>query len=261
MIAVSEAVGRNFRGRFAGSLKNRVAVILNAIDLDRFQSQQAWQTGPNAVRAELGLAADDFVLGIIGQLTPRKGHLELIDAFSQAAVSQAKLLIVGAALFNRDAEYAQRLEEATKTRGVADRVRMLGARSDISRVMRTLDLLVVNSSAEPFGLVILEAMACGTPVLAAAVDGIPEIVEHGTNGWLVPPRSKRMLTQAITHLSRNPELRARLAAAGREHVAANFSLGRYLSELESFYQEVDKARGHRKPVMNISPLRGVEADS
>lgn len=258
MIAVSEAVARNFRGRFARALKDRVAVILNAIDLDKFP---VVQTGRDAIRAELGLGQDDFVLGIVGQLTPRKGQLELIDAFSQAEVSQGMLLIVGAALFNRDGDYAQRLAEEAKARGVADRVRMLGARSDISRVMQTLDLLVVNSTAEPFGLVILEAMACGAPVLAAAVDGIPEIVAHGRNGWLVPPQDKRTLTDAITHLSREPELRARLAAAGREDVAANFSLGRYLSELEDFYGEVDKARGHRKPFVNISPLRGAEADS
>jgi glycosyltransferase involved in cell wall biosynthesis len=258
MIAVSEAVASNFRGRFARSLKNRVAVILNAIDLDKFQSQK---TASDALRAELGLAADDFVLGIIGQLTPRKGQLELIDAFNQAAVAQAKLLIVGAALFNRDDEYAQRLAEATKARGVGDRVRMLGARSDISRVMQTLDLLVVNSSAEPFGLVILEAMACGTPVLAAAVNGIPEIMEHGTNGWLVAPKNRQMLAQAITHLSRNPELRARLAAAGREHVAANFTLDRFMSELENFYEAVDRAKGHSNlpvtQVLSVPDLSGL----
>jgi glycosyltransferase involved in cell wall biosynthesis len=251
MIAVSEAVAGNFCGRFSGSLKDRVTVILNAIDLDKFHLNK---TGSAAIRAELGLTQDDFVLGIIGQLTPRKGQLELIDAFSQAAVSQATLLIVGAALFNRDGDYAQRLAAEAKARGVADRVRMLGPRSDINAIMQTLDLLVVNSSAEPFGLVILEAMACGTPVLAAAVDGIPEIVEHGKNGWLVPPRDKRLLADAIAHLSREPELRARLAATGREDVAANFSLGRYLSEIESFYQEADKARGHSSSELHLRKL-------
>jgi glycosyltransferase involved in cell wall biosynthesis len=156
------------------------------------------------------------------------------------------LLIVGAALFNREAEYAQRLEQEAKARGVASRVRMLGARSDVSAIMQSLDLLVVNSTAEPFGLVILEAMACGTPVLAAAVDGIPEIVEHGKNGWLVPPpgqRDTRMLADAIAQLSRNPELRARLAAQGREDVAAKFSLDRYLTEVEGFYEAIYEAGG------------------
>lgn len=247
MIAVSDAVARNFRGCFSARLKNRVSVILNAIDLDKFQPGQFSQNGRDAVREELELGRDDFVLGIIGQLTPRKGQLELIDAFSEANVSRSALLIVGAPLFNRDGDYARQLEPEAEARGVAKRVRMLGARSDISAIMRSLDLLVVNSSAEPFGLVILEAMACGTPVLAVAVDGIPEIVEHGLNGWLLPPRDKRdsrRLAEAIAHLSRSPELRARLAAQGRKHVVANFSLDRYLTELESFYQAIPDAGGH-----------------
>lgn len=244
MIAVSEAVARNFRGGFSGSLKNRVTVILNAIDLDKFRTAETSQTARRAVREELGLERDKFVLGIIGQLTPRKGQLELIEAFSQADLSRATLLIVGAPLFNRDADYAERLEDEAMALGVAGRVRLLGARSDISRIMRALDLLVVNSTAEPFGLVILEAMACGTPVLATAVDGIPEIVEHGRNGWLVVSGDKRdgqdgrELAQAIAHLRRSPELRARLATAGREHVAAKFSFDRYLTELEDFYTTV-----------------------
>jgi glycosyltransferase involved in cell wall biosynthesis len=247
MIAVSEAVARNFRGRFRGHLQNRVSVILNAIDLDKFRSRETSQTSSNAVREELGLGRDEFVLGIVGQLTPRKGQLKLIEAFAQADLSRATLLIVGAPLFNRDADYAERLEQEAEARGVAGRVRLLGARSDVSAIMQSLDLLVVNSTAEPFGLVILEAMACGTPVLAVAVDGIPEIVEHGKNGWLVPPsqRDSRLLADAITHLRHHPETRARLAEQGRERVAANFSLDRYLSELESFYEALDKARGHR----------------
>jgi glycosyltransferase involved in cell wall biosynthesis len=154
---------------------------------------------------------------------------------------------VGAALFNRDSDYAQRLEQEAKARGVADRVRMLGSRSDIGAIMRGLDLLVVNSSAEPFGLVILEAMACGTPVLAAAVDGIPEIIQHGTNGWLVSPGDRRMLAELIAHLSREPEVRARLAAQGKQRVAANFSADRFMTDLETFYQSIKPTRSKLKP--------------
>ena len=174
-------------------------------------------------------------MGSIGQLTPRKGQLELIDAFARARASGATLLIVGAPLFNRDGEYALRLEQAAKAPGVAGRVRMLGPRSDIGAIMQALDLLIVNSTTEPFGLVILEAMACGTPVLAAAVDGIPEIIEHGRNGWLVPPKDEGALAEAIIHLSCQPELRARLAKQGKQHVAAHFSADRYINELQAFY--------------------------
>src|SRR6266850_4185413 len=243
MIAVSDAVARNFRGRFSPLIGNRVGVILNAIDLEKFQASGATH---RAIRDEFGLNGNDFVLGIIGQLTPRKGQLELIDAFAQANVTRATLLIVGAALFNRDSDYALRLKQQPKARGVADRVKMLGSRSDISAIMRELDLLVVNSSAEPFGLVILEAMACGTPVLAAAVDGIPEIIQHGINGWLVSPGDQRALAESIAHLSRERELRSRLAAQGKQHVAANFSADRYMTELETFYQSIGPTNAELK---------------
>jgi glycosyltransferase involved in cell wall biosynthesis len=244
MMAVSDAVARNFRGRFSPLMRDRVAVILNAIDLEKFQPNG---TTPNAIRNEFGLNKDDFVLGIIGQLTPRKGQLELIDAFAQAEVTRAKLLIVGAALFNRDSDYALRLEQEAKARGVADRVKLLGSRSDISAIMRELDLLVVNSSAEPFGLVILEAMACGTPVLAAAVDGIPEIIQHGINGWLVPPGDEPKLAKSIAHLSREPELCSRLSAEGKQRVAANFSADRLMTELETFYRSIKPMSPELKP--------------
>ena len=232
MIAVSEAVAKNFCGRFAGLMKSRVRVILNAIDLDKFQCDP--KSG-RAIRQELGLNKNDLVFGIIGQLTPRKGQLELIRAFARARVPHSVLLIVGAALFNRDQEYALRLEQEAKSLGVADSVRMLGSRRDIAAVVQSLDLLIVNSSAEPFGLVIVEAMACGTPVLAAAVDGIPEIIAHEKNGWLAPSRDESALAAAIVHLSRDAGLRARLAEQGPQYVATHFAADRYMNELQAFY--------------------------
>jgi glycosyltransferase involved in cell wall biosynthesis len=251
MIAVSEAVARNFRGRFSSLLKNRVSVILNAIDLEKFQPDQAAR---RVIRRELGLREHDPLIGIVGQLTPRKGQLELLRAFADVLteIPETALLIVGAPLFNRDHEFLEVLRQSAAELGIRNRVRMLGARSDIGAIMQALDLLIVNSTTEAFGLVILEAMACGTPVLAAAVGGIPEIIEHDENGWLVPPRDEKALVEAIVHLSRRPELRARLAELGSEHVVAHFSAERYLTELQAFYLEcadlslcpVATGRGH-----------------
>ena len=234
MIAVSEAVGRNFRGRFSRLLKDRVTVILNSIDLDKFQSDP---TARRRIRKELRFRATDLAIGIVGQLTQRKGQLELLRAFA-AALTQAPnsiLLIVGEPIFNSDHEYLELIKRTTAELGIRNKVRILGARSDVGAIMRTLDLLVVNSSAEPFGLVIPEAMACGTPVLATAVDGIPEIITHGENGWLIPARDEAALIDAILRLQR-PELRERLAERAEQEVAARFSIGRYMTELHSFYR-------------------------
>lgn len=235
MIAVSSAVADNFRGAFF-PLRKRISVILNAIDLDKFQPVLI---AKQEKHDELQLSKAEPVIGIVGQITPRKGQLELLRAFSQVLVDlpRAMLLIVGAPLFNRDDEYLALLNQSAAEMGVAQNVRVLGSRLDVAAIMQALDLLVINSSAEPFGLVALEAMACGTPVLATATGGLTEIIEHAKNGWLVSLRDERALAAAIVSLCRQPMLRAKLVEEGRKTVAARFSSDRYMTELQDFYLE------------------------
>lgn len=237
MIAVSRAVAENFCGAICGvgaGLRKRTTVILNAIELEKFQANQ---TASRRVRDELNLSDSRPVVGIVGQLTPRKGQLELIRAFARVlgADPKAILLVAGAPLFNRDHEYEQLLRDTARELGISEHVRLLGARNDVAAVMQALDLLVVNSSSEPFGLVALEAMACGTPVLTAACDGLAEIIEHGVEGWLVPPGDEQAMAAAIVYLNRQPALRAQLAERGKKHVASRFSANRYLAQLQAFY--------------------------
>ncbi len=233
MIAVSQAVADNFVGGFS-PLKKRVQAILNGIDLEKFQPGK---TARNEIREELELDLAEPVIGIVGQLTPRKGQLELVRAFAQTLpdIPQAALLVVGAPLFNRDDEYAALLKQTAQELGIGERVKFTGARSDVGAVMQALDLLVINSSAEPFGLVAVEAMACGTPILAAASGGIPEIIEHGKTGWLVQPGDVLTLAAAMVSLSRQLALREHLAEQGKKHVGSRFSADRYLEELQAFY--------------------------
>lgn len=234
MIAVSMAVKENFGGAIIG-LKSRITVILNAIDVDRFQPNEYAR---QQVRDELNLAETQPVIGIVGQLTPRKGQLELIRAFAKVVEESpsALLLVAGAPLFNRDHEYEQLLKDTSSQLGIGDRVRLLGARNDVGAIMQALDLLVINSSAEPFGLVALEAMASGTPVVAAACDGLAEIIEHGVDGWLVPTGDEETLVASIVSLSQEPALRAQLAEQGKKKVASRFSADRYVAELQAFYR-------------------------
>lgn len=244
MIAVSQAVAENFSGAIS-DLKRRTTVILNAIELEKFQPNK---TARQRVRDELSLVENQPVIGIVGQLTPRKGQLELIRAFAPVLSEnpRAMLLVVGASLFNRDHEYEQLLRETSRELGIDDHVRFLGARNDVAAVMQALDLLVINSTAEPFGLVALEAMACATPVLAAACDGLTEIIEHGVNGWLVAPQNQKKLVAAIVNLMRQPKLCAQLVAEGRKHVASRFSADRYLTELQAFYSSSGDSKAQAK---------------
>lgn len=239
MIAVSRSVADNFVGRFS-TLRSRVQVILNGIDLEKFYSSPVID---DRIREELEIAPTDFVIGIVGQLTPRKGQLALVRAFAKVLreLPDSVLVIVGAALFNRDQDYADSIKESAVALGVADRIRLTGARSDVAAVMQSVDLLVVNSTIEPFGLVALEAMACERPVLAAISGGIPELIKHGENGWLVAQGDENALVEAMVRLGRDPKLRTRLAAAGKQVVTSNFSVERYQADLHEFYLSLDES--------------------
>lgn len=236
LLAVSRAVETAFRGRVPAGWLN-VAVIHNAIDTNRFVRDQ---TGADKLRAELNLSRDAAVFGIAGQLTPRKGQLELIYAFAEAAraMPNAVLLVVGASIFNRDDEYRKELIYAAKLCGIESKVRFLGKRSDMATVFSALDVLVLNSHNEPFGLVLVEAMAVGIPVLATAVDGVSEIVEHDKTGWLVTAQDQTALSNALIALGRQPELRRRLAESGREHAQINFRAEKYIVAVEEYFNSL-----------------------
>ncbi len=242
IVAVSQAAARRFQGRLGRAFRGRVEVIHNSVDAARFcpDPQSRKET-----RRALGVEAAT-VAGIVGQLTPRKGQLELIEAFAELSrtVPDAALLVVGEPIFNRDGEYAQSLASAADRLGIADRVRFLGPREDIPAIMRALDLLVVNSRVEPFGLTVIEAMASGTPVLATAVDGINEIVRHGENGWLVSARDRRSLVEALFGLVRDRKLRERLALEGRSDAVRRFSTDRFLNQIEAVYRDKLAPIGH-----------------
>ena len=233
MIAVAQASADRFIGFFR-PLQKRVTVIRNGVDLERFNPDQITR---QKIRGELQLGADEPVIGIIGRLTPSKGQMELLRAFKRV-VSEfraATLLIAGAPAFNQEYEYAELLKNEASDPDISNRVLMLGARDDVAAVMQALDLLVVNSSSEACCLVILEAMACGVPVLAARTGGTPELIEHGRDGWLVPLRDEDALATAIKKLIRQPDLRAQFAGEGRKRVTARFGLGRYIREIQNFY--------------------------
>jgi glycosyltransferase involved in cell wall biosynthesis len=147
-------------------------------------------------------------------------------------------LVVGTALFNRDAEYATQLECVAASLGLADRVRFLGSRDDIPRLLQGMDLLVVNSHEEPFALTVLEGLASGTAVLATSVGGTPEMIKHNANGWLVKAQDQEALVKAIRTLLGDEGLRRQLGRNGRRAAIARFSIERFLSEVEELYCEV-----------------------
>lgn len=261
LLAISHAVALRFQGGVMRLLKARakVRVIHNGISLKRFTADLG---ASQRVRQELGVGGEQFLIGIVGQITARKGQLELIRAFAKISkqLPTAMLAVVGAPIFNDDHEYLKELKSAAESLGVADRVIFTGARNDVQVVMQALDLLVLNSKVEPFGLVVLEAMACGTPVLATAVDGVPEIIRHGVSGWLIPARNEKELAKGLITLATDRKLRSNLAKEARNNTVPRFSADEYLKRVESYYLQVcasatENAGGRLTGEVALTPKR------
>jgi glycosyltransferase involved in cell wall biosynthesis len=234
VIAVSHASAREFCG--AVPFDGRVRTIHNGIDLDRFPMKSG---APSAFRERLSIPDDAFLVCAVGQVCARKGLSELLDAFVsiQERAPQMHLAIVGRAVFKHEEGYLNSLLNAAAASKCADRVHFTGELRDVSSVLQGADLLVLNSQQEPFGLVLVEAMASGTPVLATRVGGIPEIVRDSENGWLIEKGDTSGLASKLLELSHNPNLLRLVAKEGREATCPQFSLQRFHGNLQRVYSE------------------------
>jgi glycosyltransferase involved in cell wall biosynthesis len=204
-----------------------IDVVHSGIDADAFGAGadgKRW-------RDEVGLGADDIAIGTVGRLVRLKGFDDVIRAAAIVAPSHpgARFFIVGGELTDGATRWglgdlAAELTDLAASLGVGDRVVLTGPYGDIASVMAGLDIAVMASWWEGFGLVVLEAMSQGVAVVVVDVGGPPEIVVHGESGIVVPQRSPRDLAAALQELLENPERRRALAAAGRSRVEASFQL-------------------------------------
>ncbi len=230
MIACSHAAARSM------SRSGQVRVIRNGIELATFQFQPGMGL---RIREELGIG-NEFVFGSVGQIAERKGQAGLLDAFAHAlnSIPNALLLIVGTPLFEHDRNYAAGLKSRVRDLGLEEKVRFLGQRKDIPALMHALDVFVLNSANETFGLVLAEAMACGTPVIATRGGGVSEIVTDGQTGRLVDYGNREALARAMVELANNKSLRSLFILNARRFVERNLSSTAYVHDVESFYREL-----------------------
>lgn len=232
LIAVSQAASKRFCGSLP--LAKKVQTMHNGVDLSKFPVKQA---GDSAFRESIGVFGQDFLVCAVGQICARKGLLELIDALGQIRkrAPHLHLAIVGKVVFRHEAEYLKALHAAAAAAGVEDRVHFTGELQNVSPVLQAADLLVLNSRDEPFGLVLIEAMASGTPVLATRVGGIPEIITDSVNGWLVETGDTAGLASKLLELSRHREQLLRIAYRAYCTTVRNFSIERFQQNLSEYY--------------------------
>jgi glycosyltransferase involved in cell wall biosynthesis len=203
----------------AGGRTDIIEVVYNGFDPKNYQSDES---EINKLQQELGLQGK-FVVGHFSRLAPWKGQHILIDALAKCPQDVAAIL-VGDALFGEQ-DYVKQLHQQVADMGLENRVKFLGFRSDIPQLMAACDLVAhTSTSPEPFGRVIVEAMLCGKPIVAAKAGGVMELVEHGLNGFLVTPGKPQELAQVITTCLQETEITATIANNARTTASRRFDV-------------------------------------
>jgi glycosyltransferase involved in cell wall biosynthesis len=172
-----------------------------------------------ALRAELGIDAGAPLIGFVGRLIWQKGVTYGLQALARVLLQRpdARLIVVG------DGKERARLERQARQYGIERSVHFLGWRTDVPRLMAAFDLFLLPTLQEGFGLVLLEAMAARTPIVASAVSAIPEIVVDGETGRLVPPRDPTALSAALLDLLADAALRRHMGLLGEDRLETHFS--------------------------------------
>jgi glycosyltransferase involved in cell wall biosynthesis len=242
VVAMTEAVAELF-----GPASRRPAPVLcipDGIDLQTFHPRVSGAR----IRRDLAIDADAPLVGFVARLDPWKGAEVFLQAAAQVSRRrpEARFLVCGGELPGYQA-YAQGVERLADRLGLKGRVSFTGWRyrlDDIPEVMAALDVLVHCSvRPEPFGLVLVEAMAAAKPVVAFRTGGVPEVITPDVTGLLVAPQDSAALAEAIVQLLTDPVRARALGRAGRARAERQFEVGAYARTIEALYASVLAAEG------------------
>jgi glycosyltransferase involved in cell wall biosynthesis len=241
VVAISEFIRREYEQR--GIDPRRIEVIYNGIDVE----QNTARGDPAVTRAQLGLADDERLVLLPGRLSRYKGQLDLLEALPAILqrVPRARLVFagydspeLGDLVVPNAGTVGAVLDLRARELGVTERVIQTGPTDQIAEMCAAADVVVTPSWAEPFGLVVAEAMAAGKPIVCAAGGAIPELLEDGVSGLLVPPHDSTALAAAVVRLLEDPALGARLAARAQRVVREKFTIERYAAHLQAVLIDV-----------------------
>jgi glycosyltransferase involved in cell wall biosynthesis len=221
--AASWAIRDGFLGTPPFMPPEHITVIPPGVDIQRFHPG----VDGSSVRAEAGIAVDAPVVALIARFQDVKGH-DVFQAMARRvaeALPEARFIVAGEnTQTSADDDYKRRILETARTDPLLrERLVYLGYRADAERVIAAADVVVCSSDFESYGMVNVEAMASGKPVVSTRRGGPSETVVYGETGYLVDPRDDAALAQHVITLLRDPALRARMGAAGRARVEAHFS--------------------------------------
>lgn len=208
--------------------QNRIYVIYNGIDPQPFSTENT-----NDIRTELGISQESPLIGFVGRLNVQKGMIYILQAFEQVLkeIPTAQLLIAG------EGDLEEEILNTAKEKGMQNNISLIGFRDDIPNIMRTIDLLILPSVWEGFGIVLIEAMAAEKPCVTTNISSMPEIVIDGKTGYVVPPKDADKLSDAIINLIRDPLKSKKMGSEGKKVVRAKFTLQKMIDQYEQLFSE------------------------
>ena len=236
-ICASEAIRRMLVSD--GIPEDRTVTIHEGIDVERVRSAPAAK-----LHEEFWLPHEAPIVGNVAALVPHKGQKFLIDAAALVLrqVPDARFVIAG------DGELRPQLERQIKDHRLEKHVFLAGFRPDILSLHKSFDIFAMSSTTEGLGTSLLDAMACAKPIVATTAGGIPEVVEHGVTGLLVPPRDPERLAHAIVLFLKDAGQRRAFGAAALARVRERFSAERMVQETLRLYQHVAQRPHAEVPV-------------
>ena len=240
LVAISNAVASNMLGN---GVKN-AHIVPNAVSASFFEYEKSKQQA----RIQLGLPEKGFVVGVPGTLRPMKGHPFFFKAIAQCIRENPDLTV--AVTGGGEPGYVAELTELVASLGIGSVVRFLGYMEDMPALYRACDVVCVPSRAEPFGRTVIEAFAIGVPVVATAVGGIMEIVDHGKNGLLVNYGDETGLAQALLRVLNDEDFAVRLSNSALQKATSHYHESTYKTRISQIVSDVCGVKGEHVLELN-----------
>jgi len=217
--------------------EDKAVKIYSGIELDQFGP--VTKDTKNKIRSKWRIGHEDVVIGVVSKLWEGKGHVILIKAFKELRkeIKDIRLVIVGEGYIYNE------LRNLVHMLGLDDSVLFTGFQMDVSEIIATFDVAVLPSFFEGMGRVLLEAMAMEKPVVASRVGGIPDLVEHGVNGFLVSPGDVLELSNTIKKIVRDKKLAHEMGKKGRKRITEQFNAEAMVQSIEKVYNECLNTKG------------------
>lgn len=216
VVTISDGIRQVLRAE--GVPERKLHCVLSAVDTQRYRPERhhrAW------FREQFGLSGATLTIGMVAQFIPRKGHSTLLDALPQVVSQHPDLKVL---LFGQGPLHDEITARVQADATLARHVILPGFRKDLDRILPCLDVLAHPAFMEGLGVSLLQAAACGVPLVGGRAGGIPEIVQPGLNGELITPGDTAALARELSKLLGSADLRQRYGQAGRQWVEQHFSV-------------------------------------